>query len=145
MDGNSRDPSIGVAEKEVAAAAARDFEPELFKNANQFLALQAGKASYRDLLNANQFKVGRTTVIFQAEFDSLSHAFHERVEILGLGVTAPQSRDGCHIVSVFITFDEDGEFARRLHFLDFNIEDVQLGRVYPPSFSKNLQIVSIPR
>jgi hypothetical protein len=42
-------PSVGVVKEEVAAAAARYFEAQLLKNTNQFLALEAGKASHTEI------------------------------------------------------------------------------------------------
>ena len=69
----------------------------------------------RDLLNADQFKAGSATVVFQAKLDDFSDAFHECVQILSLGMAALESRDRRNVVAILIALDEDGEFSWLFH------------------------------
>jgi hypothetical protein len=82
------------------------------------------RGSYRDLLNANEFKEGSAAIFFQAELDRFSYAFHQRVQILSLSVTASESRNRGYVVSVLIAFDQNSKFTRRFHRLILTWEEV---------------------
>jgi hypothetical protein len=60
------------------------------------------------------------TVVFQAKLDHFPDTFHQRVQISGLGVAAFESRDGRHIIAIFVALDKDREFSRLFHGPDFN-------------------------
>jgi len=47
--------------------------------------------------------------------DHFPNAFHESVEVLGLGMAAPQGRDGGNVVAVFISFNHNGELPLSFH------------------------------
>jgi hypothetical protein len=75
-------------------------------------------ASYRDLLNAYQFKrAGRVTILFEAQGDDLAYALHQGVEAFGLRVAPTESGDGGNEIAVLVFFDHDGELFTRPHAL----------------------------
>lgn len=71
--------------------------------------------SYRYLLDTDELQGWADAVILQAEFNDFPDSLHERVEILGLGMAAPQGRNGGDIIAVFIPFDDNGELSLSLH------------------------------
>jgi hypothetical protein len=68
------------------------------------------------LLNPDEFK--RTHVIvsvLQAKGNDFTHAFHEGVKTLGLGVTATKGGNGSDEIALFVLLDQYGEFSFVLH------------------------------
>lgn len=89
-------------------------------------------------------------VVLQAELNHFVNALHQSVEVLGLGVATAQGGNGGDVVLTFIPFDEHGERSRRLY--EAILARLKSGpsprgsrQSYPPSFSKNRQMDSIPR
>ncbi len=73
-------------------------------------------ASYGDLLDTDEFE--RTDVIvivFQAKFNDLTHAFHQGIESLGLGVTTAKGGNGGDVLTFLVLLDQYGEFSFWLH------------------------------
>ncbi|MGB9202983.1 MAG: hypothetical protein WCB94_03305, partial [Terriglobales bacterium] len=63
----------------------------------------------------DEFQGWGDTVILQAEFNDLSDTLHESVKVLGLGMAAPQGRNGGDIIAVFIPFDDNRELSLSFH------------------------------
>ena len=120
------------------------------------------------MLDADEFKRWDDAVIFQTELDNFPNPLHERVEVLGLSMTAPQDRNGSDIVPLFVALNNNRELARGSHRMILTRRKPRPANVrlranhgveeesnalkiaatpvtYHPSFSKNKQIVSIPR
>jgi hypothetical protein len=47
-----------------------------------------------------------------AKLNDFPHAFHQRVEILGLSVATSKGGDHCHVVIFFISLDDNSELPR---------------------------------
>jgi len=68
-------------------------------------------------LNSHKFQwCGFAVGILEAKRDYFANAFHEGIEVFGLGVATTQSRDARDVESVFVSFNKDGKFARGFHF-----------------------------
>jgi hypothetical protein len=67
------------------------------------------------LLNADQFHRLSVAVILDAKRNYLANPLHQCVECTRLGMTARKTGHAGHLVSVFISFDDHGEFLRGLH------------------------------
>jgi hypothetical protein len=68
------------------------------------------------LLNSDELE--RTDVIiivFQAKLNDLTHPFHERVELLGLGMATAKSGNSSDVITFFVLLDKYGEFSLGLH------------------------------
>jgi hypothetical protein len=112
-------------------------------------------------LDADELQGWAHRRILQAEFNDLPNALHESVEVLGLGMASPQGGNGGDVIAVFVSFDDNCELPLRLHepilarkkqgpqgFVPagLNLASKAKSLSLPhPSFSKNKQIVSIPR
>jgi hypothetical protein len=66
-------------------------------------------------LDTNEFQGWADAVILQAELNDLPHSFHKSVEILGLGMAAPQGRNCGDIIAVFVSFADNRELSLSLH------------------------------
>ena len=62
---------------------------------------------------------------------------HQSVKVLGLSMAATQGGNGSNIVTIFVAFDDDCELSRSFHEAILT----ERPKPYPPSFSKNKQIV----
>src|ERR1017187_6106959 len=110
MNRHDRRSSIGMFQENVTALGANCPKAGAFEDANDFLALDGEGASYRDLLNSDQFeRVADVVLALQAQLNRLAHSFHECVEGLGLGVTAPKGRDCSDVVAIFVSFNHNRE------------------------------------
>jgi len=60
-------------------------------------------ASYRDLLNAYQFKrAGRVTILFEAQGNDLAYSLHQGVEAFGLCMASPKGGDGGDEIALLV-------------------------------------------
>jgi hypothetical protein len=90
-------------------------------------------------------------VFFQAKLDHFTDTLDKDVQILGLSMATTQGGDGSDIVAIFVALNNYRELPLSLHEANFSMEKTARLPVrvpkdpYPPSFSKNKQIVSIPR
>ena len=73
--------------------------------------------SYRNLLDTDEFERWGGLIVFQAKLDDFPHSFHKSVQILRLGVAASEGGHGCDVVVLFISFDNNREFALSFHLL----------------------------
>jgi hypothetical protein len=75
-------------------------------------------ASYRDLLNAHQFKrTGVVTVLFEAQGDHLAYALHQGVEAFGLRMASAKRGNGTNEIALLVFLNHDGEFSTGPHAL----------------------------
>jgi len=125
-------------------------------------------------LDTDKLELRNATAPFQAKLYYLTNTLHERVQTLRLNVTAFEGGNGRNIIHILVAFDEHGELSRLLHKADFsmgrnagegardtgNASQGSAGQprrlfrdmfrsdfrfCYAPSFSKNRQMVSMPR
>ncbi len=54
-------------------------------------------------------------IVFQGKLDNFAHSLHESVQIFRLGVATSQGRHGCDVVVLFISLDNNREFALSFH------------------------------
>jgi hypothetical protein len=74
--------------------------------------------SYRDLLNAYQFKcAGRVLLLFEAQGGDLAYALHQGIETFGLRMASAKGGDGGNEIALLVLFDHDSEFSTGLHDL----------------------------
>lgn len=74
--------------------------------------------SYRDLLNAYQFKrAARVTILFEAQGDDLAYALHQGVEVFGLRMASAKGGDGGNEIALLVLFDHDSELSTGPHAL----------------------------
>ena len=106
------------------------------------------------MLDPYKFELRRTAIVFKTQLNYFSDAIHQSVEILRLSVAAFEGWNSGDEEALFIPLDDDREFARRFHREVLARAVTRstatrygacLDAVYFPSFSKNLQMVSIPR
>jgi hypothetical protein len=75
-------------------------------------------ASYRDLLNAYQFKrAWRVLFLFEAQGDHLACALHQGVETLCLSVASAKGGNRGNEIARLVSFDYDSEVSAGLHAL----------------------------
>jgi hypothetical protein len=67
------------------------------------------------LLHTNEFEGTDTVPIFQAQLNHFPSALHERVEVLGLGMTSAQGGNGGDVIAVFVTLNDDRKLALGFH------------------------------
>lgn len=73
--------------------------------------------SYRDthLLNPNE--VERLNIVafnFEAQFNGLSYADHKLIERTGLGMAAPQGRNGCYVLAFLVPLNDYTELLSHI-------------------------------
>jgi hypothetical protein len=74
--------------------------------------------SYRDLLNAYQFKcAGRVTILFEAQGGDLAYALHQGIEAFGLRMASAKGGDGGNEIALLVLFDHDSELSTEPHAL----------------------------
>jgi hypothetical protein len=84
-------------------------------------------------LDTDEFHRGDAAAVFDAKLDYLSNSFHERVQILGLGMAAGKGRHGGDIIAIFIPLDDDREFSRGFHKLILSWRKVTADLSYTPN------------
>lgn len=112
MDWHRGYSSIRMPKKNVAASSLYNLKPRFFSR--RHISSLPGGDSYGDLYS-NEFERRAALIILQAELNDLSHPFHEGVQILCLGVTAPKGRDGGNVAVIFVPFDDDRELPMTFH------------------------------
>ena len=132
--------------------ASERFQIQVFRGGEPVPCPSGGAdGSYRNLLYADEFKRWAGVVIFQAKLDHFADTLHKDVQILGLSMATAQGGDGSDIVAIFVALNNYRELPLSLHDANSSMEKTARLPVrvpmdpYPPSFSKNKQIVSIPR
>jgi hypothetical protein len=117
MNRNCGGSTVGVAEKDVTPAGPVHGEASSFERPGPVLFLWGVEgASYRDLLNAYQFKrAGRVAILFEAQRDDLAYVLHQGIEAFGLRVASAKGGDGSNEIAVLVFFDHHGEFSTRPH------------------------------
>ena len=54
-------------------------------------------------------------IILQAKLDDLPDAFHQCIQVLGLGMAAAQGRDASDVKAIFVPLDYNRELAPNSH------------------------------
>jgi hypothetical protein len=96
-------------------------------------------------------------IVFKTKLNDFPNTFHEGVQVLCLCMATWQSRNRGDVVPVLVPLDDNGKLSLGLHepilawrkqtdvAVSATLDPKAEARTYPPSFSKNEQIVSIPR
>jgi hypothetical protein len=121
VNGNHGATSIGMLQKMVTAFDPQNIESCPAQRHQHFTSTKSGQAwhkSNRDPLDPDKFSFClRLAFYFQAKGNGFLHAFHQLVKRPRLGVAAPQFRDACNIVTIFVAFHDHTELtlARLFH------------------------------
>jgi len=69
------------------------------------------------LLDTDEFERWGGLIVLQAKLNNFPHSFHKSIQIFRLGVAPSQGGHGSDVVVLFISFDNDREFALSSHVL----------------------------
>ena len=67
------------------------------------------------MLDADEFHRRDIALVFETEIHDLTNPLHQRIHTLRLGMAAGNGGDGCHVVAVLVSLDNNCEFAGGFH------------------------------
>jgi len=107
-----------MPEEDVTTSGSYNFKPKFFKKTKRVPCPSGAEAeSYRNLLDADEFKHWDGLIVLQAKLNNFSHSLHQSVQILRLGVATSQGRHGRDVVVLFVSLDNNREFTLGFHLL----------------------------
>ena len=147
-----------MSKYDVTTSSSSDLEAQFLEKAYQLPCPSDGAPeSYRNLLDTDEFKRGAEVIVVKTKLNDFPNTFHERVQVLCLCMATWQSRNRRDVVSILVPLDDNGKLPLGLHeailawrskltlSVSVTLDPKAEARTYSPSFSKNEQIVSIPR